>query len=105
MSDYEFNQAEYNLEEVKESLHKYLNDCYYADEENPKEAAAKTFKYLENIVEDIIKKKPYSLRFGRGGSPLWHVSILKYLSEWIEAEYVVCKMLSKQLDSNLKDIN
>jgi hypothetical protein len=103
MSDYEYNQAQYDLEEVKENLLEYLSDCYYSDDSDPKGAAKRTYKYLESIVDNILKKKSYNLRFGDGGSPLWHVSVLKYLSEWIEAENKVCRMLGKQLDSNLKD--
>lgn len=102
MFDYEFGQAGCNLEEIKENLKKYLEGSY-KDNFDSFDQADKMFSLLETTVEDIIKRKEYRISFGSGGSPIWHATIYKYLSRWIDAELKMCEMLGEELDSKLED--
>jgi len=103
MFDYEYGQADYNLDEIKEKLFAYLAKCHYPEDQNPETEAKKTFKYLENVVDKIIKRKNIQIQFRAGGSPLWHSTVMCYLSKWIAAELKVGKLLAEELDSQLND--
>jgi hypothetical protein len=103
MFDYEFGQAGCDLDDIKEKLKEYLTNSYHENDQSPQEHADKTFKYLETLVDRIIKRKDYRLQFGSGGSPLWHANIFKYVSKWVDAELKMCEMLSKELNSKLED--
>jgi len=102
MFDYEFGQAGYTLDEIKENLKNYLVGSYH-DNFDPHDQADRMFKVLENVVDCVIKRKDYRISFGEGGSPCWHAAIYKYLSCWIEAELKMCELLSKELNSKLED--
>ena len=78
MFNYEYGQATYNLDEIKERLLIYLTKCHYPEGQNPETEAKKLFKYLEKIVDKIIKRKNIHLQFSGGGSPLWHATVMYY---------------------------
>ena len=99
MFDYEYGQADYDLDEIKEKLFNYLANCNYAKGKDPKTEAKKTFNYLETVVESIIKRKKIKIHFGSGGSPSWHSAVLYYLSRWISAELKIGKLLAERLSS------
>jgi hypothetical protein len=103
MFDYEFGQAGGNLDEIKEKLKEYLINSYHENNKNPQEHTDRTFKYLESLVDRIIKRKDYKLQFGSGGSPHWHANIFRYVAKWVDAELKMCEMLSKELNSKLDD--
>ena len=85
MFDYDYAQADYDLDEIKEKLYAYLVKCQYDTGKTPEEEATRTFKYVESLVDKTIKRQRLDIRFGGGGSPLWYSTIMKYLSQWIAA--------------------
>jgi len=99
MSDYELEQIKNSLKDLKVQLYNYLVDSYYSDPEGAIVAADKTFRYLANIVDLIIKKHSFKLQFGEGGAILWHAKIMEFLSLWLELEYKYSILLSEQLDA------
>ena len=103
MFNYEYGQAAYDLDEIKEKLLTYLTKCCYPEDQNPEIEAKKLFKYLESVVDTIIKRKNIHIRFSSGASPLWHSTIMYYLSKWVAAELKVGKLLAEELDSQLND--
>ena len=98
MFSYEFNQASLSLDEVKTNLKDYLVMSYEKISDNPEQQADNIFKILEAQVDRIIKRKSYRIQFGEDGSPMWHATVLKYLSRWVSLEYAMCEMLSEGLD-------
>jgi methionine synthase I (cobalamin-dependent) len=98
MFSYEYGQASYDLEEIKEKLLAYLKNCSYPDTQNAEVEAKATFKYLESTVDKIIKRNSVNIRFGSGGSPLWHSTVLHYLSKWVAAEIKMGKIIANELD-------
>lgn len=103
MFDYEFEQAGYNLDEIKEKLKDYLLNSYHVSDNDPKNQAKKTFRYLENLVDCITKRKNYTMQFDSGGSPLWHATIFSYLAQWVRIEIKLCEMLSEELSVQLEE--
>jgi len=97
MDAYKFEEAKNELEYTKNELKEYLSNCYYNESS---ESANKTFKYLEKIVEKIIKRQKISISFGEGGSPEWYGNVFNLFSKWIMLELNICKMLSKNLETN-----
>ena len=102
MFEYEYGKADYDLDEVKEKLLNYLKKCKYLEKDTEK-AAMGTFKYLEKIVDSVLKSKAVKIEFSSGGSPLWHSTIFYYLSRWIAAENKIGRILAKELDDQLDD--
>jgi hypothetical protein len=91
---FEYDQAKIELEETKKKLIDYLRSTYV-----DKSDADKTFKYLENIVTNIIKRHEYSINFGSGGNPIWHARILVLMSKWVEVENRLGKLISSKIES------
>lgn len=100
MFNYEYGKAALELDEIKDKLRAYLLNSYEKDK-NPEKLASETFKYLENIVNRVIKKQSYKFKFNSGGSPGWHGTIFSYMSRWIKAELKMCDLLSKELDNHI----
>jgi len=96
---YDLEQIQIELSEIKSKLYSYLLGSYQKDPDGPEEAAQKTFKYLGDVVDLIIKKNEFKIQFGSGGAILWHSRILSLLASWIEIEYRYSLLLAKDLDS------
>ena len=97
MFDFEYNRADLTLEETKESLLEYLKNCKYHDRD-PEQAARDTFKYLESIVEKVIKRQDVKINFHSGGAPIWFSTVMYYMSKWIAAELKISKIITEELD-------
>jgi len=98
MSDYDLEQVREELSEVKEKLHSYLLGSYQKDPDGPEEATKKTFKYLGDVVDLIIKQQEFKIQFGSGGAILWHSRVLSLLAAWIEVEYKYSLLLYRELE-------
>jgi hypothetical protein len=98
MFSYEYGQASYDLEEIKDKLLAYLKNCSYPETQDAETEAKATFNYLEGTVDKIIKRSPVNIRFGSGGSPLWHSTVLYYLSKWVAAEIKMGKIIASELN-------
>lgn len=97
MNDFELEQAKADFETVKNNLHEFLLNSY-SDSENPENATKILIRYLDDIIEKIIKRQPIEIKFTQGASPLWYAEIFKYLSDLIEQDMKICELLSEQLD-------
>jgi hypothetical protein len=95
MSSFEYDQAKIELKETRRAILTYLKSTY-----NDKLEAEKTFKYLENVVTNIIKRHEYSINFGSGGNPLWHAKVLVLMSKWVEIENRLGKLISSRIESS-----
>lgn len=96
---HDLEQVRTELFEIKEKLYSYLLGSYQRDPDGPIEAAQKTFKYLGDVVDLIIKKNEFKIQFGSGGATLWHSRVLSLLASWIEIEYRYSLLLARELDS------
>ena len=95
----DLEQVQTELSEIKEKLNNYLLGSYQRDSDGPEEPAQKTFKYLSDVVDLIIKRNEFKIQFGSGGATLWHSRVLFFLASWIELEYKYSLLLTKELDS------
>ena len=98
MSNSELEQTQLEISAARDTLKTYLVNSYYKSAEESSKCAEKTFKYLERIVDSIIKRDAYHINFDKGGCPLWHATVLSLLAAWIKAEYKISYLLSKELD-------
>ena len=89
--EFEFNQAQHDLEESKSKLKEYLRLTYKTQKE-----ADTTYSYLESVIIKVCKHQEYRLTFG-GGNPIWHARVLNLLSEWIRLENKVGMLISKEI--------
>jgi len=89
-ANYRYHQTKLDLDEVKQQLDDYLNLTY-----DTKEEAQSTWEMLEDVVDRICKKQEYTIEFAAGGSPEWHIDILKLVSEWLELEKEIGIQLSQ----------
>lgn len=95
---YDLEQIQTELSEIKEKLYNYLLGSYQRDADGPEDPAQKTFKYLGDVVDLIIKKNEFKIQFGSGGATLWHSRVLSLLASWIEIEYRYSLLLARELD-------
>jgi hypothetical protein len=100
-SNYELEKAKLILEEAKDDIYKYFVKTYANTEKTSKDAKS-TYKYLEKVVDDIYKRKEMSLKFSKGGSPLWYLNLFTKLATWIKAEYILNEVLNEELDNILE---
>lgn len=99
---YDLDKARQDLEQVKSTLFRHLLDSYY-QEQDSKQMADKTFKFLENIVDQIIKRKKFNIAFNAGGAPTWHSAVLTHLGAWVEAELRLNAILSEELNKIIEN--
>jgi len=99
MANYDLEQVQLELSEIKEKLYNYLSGSYQRDPDGPEEAAKKTFKYLGDVVDLIIKKREFKIQFSSGGSTLWHSRVLSLLATWIDIEHRYSLLLAGELDN------
>lgn len=89
------------LRTFKEETKKYLLKVKYVKmsevELTQEELAKNMFKYLENTVEMIIKRKPIKIRFAGNGDPIWYSKVFKIISKWVELETEIDELMRKQL--------
>jgi len=98
MGEFELKQAQLDSELAREELFSYLQQSYCnSNVSDPEASCQQTMKYLEDILEKIIKKQKISIDFLNGASPLWYVDIFRYFSNWIEKEIKICDLLAQQL--------
>jgi phosphomannomutase len=101
MHNFELEQARLDLDTTKESLRSFLVTSYTQSKySKPEEVAAKTMKYLDSIIDKMIKKQAITVDFLHGASALWFSEVFKYFSTWIEQEVRVCSLLSAQINDN-----
>lgn len=91
--EFEFNQAQLDLDDIKTKLRDYLLLTYKTEKD-----AEATYIYLEGIVSRICKSQDYTLSFG-GGSPLWHARVLYLLGKWVNLENKVGVLISREANS------
>lgn len=99
MVNYDLEYIQVELSEIKEKIYNYLLGSYRRDPGGPEEAAKKTFKYLGDIVDLIIKRREFKIQFGSGGATLWHSRVLSLLATWIDIEYKYSLLLAKEFDN------
>jgi hypothetical protein len=92
VSEYEIARQE--LEGLKNEIHQYLVASY--PEGDP--AAQCTYEWMESVVEDITKRKSFSISFNPAGPPDWTADLLQFISTWITYELRASEALSNQLD-------
>lgn len=96
MNNFELEQAKENLEITKTELHEFLMQSY-SDNADPAKATKDLIKYLDEIIEKIVKRQEINLEFTKGASPIWYAEMFKYLSNLIDQNMKICELLSKEL--------
>lgn len=104
MANFEIERVKASLSDTKDQLFDYLVDSYKKDSEGAECAAKKTFKYLGDVVDLIIKRQGFKIQFAEGGATLWHAKVLSYLSSWVELEYKYSLLLATALE-DLEELN
>jgi len=98
--DFELNQAELELEELKIKLNKYLLDSY-GKSKDPGFEANNAYKHLEEVVNSIVKRQAVRLGFSAGAAPAWYIDLLPMITRWVELEVFIGETFSEKLDSYL----
>lgn len=96
MNDYELEQAKADLESAKDNFQNFLIQSYQNSKfSDPQASTEQTMKYLESILDKIIKRQAINIEFLNGASPGWYSEIFKYFSLWLEQEIRVGELMSK----------
>ena len=82
--NFEYNQANHQLEELKEELNNFLLSSY---QENKEENAQRAYELIQDVVYSAIRRETFKLHWMPGGSATWHSEICKYVANWIELEH------------------
>ena len=97
MCSYEFEKARQDLATVRDTLYQHLITSYHKEKDS-KASADSTFKYLESVIDNVIKRKKYYLSFHGGGSATWHSTVFELMGSWVEAETRLNSCMSEELD-------
>ena len=101
MHNFELQQAQLESELAREDLYNYLQLSYQnSNMGDPASSCDQTMKYLEEILEKIIKRQKININFLNGASPLWYAEIFRYFSNWIEKEVKVCDLMAQQISTD-----
>jgi len=92
--DFEIAKARATLDAAKNNLENFLI-CSY----DGKEKAEKTFSYLEQTVDKVLKRKTLKIEFMPGGDTSWYAAVFLHLGQWMEAEEALNELLNRQLDA------
>lgn len=90
---FELEQAKLDLETLKTELQNYLFQTY----KKQTTEADRIYIYLSDAVDKIIKRQPYTLKWGPGGTPLWHTTILNFIYRWVNLEIKISELLTETL--------
>jgi len=95
--NYELEQARDQLEQTKTELHEYLLTTFRNCRENPEQEASDVFRNLGEIVDRIVKRQAFALKWGAGGTAEWHRNILRLMTRWIGLEMEISALLNQAL--------
>lgn len=99
MINYELERLRCDLDSLKDDLRNYLIATYKNENADSLVKAKGTFLYLSGVVDKIIKRQAYSLKWGPKGTAQWHATILDYISKWVFLELEVSKLLSQMIEA------
>lgn len=94
---YELEQAKEHLQQTKTELREYLLTTFRNCRENPEQEASNVFQNLAGIVDRIIKRQAFALKWGSGGTAEWHRTILQLLTRWVSLEIEISALLNQAL--------
>jgi hypothetical protein len=93
----DLEQAREELSNIKVGLKEYLLKTLKNNRENPEQEADDIYHNLASVIDKIVKRRAYTLKWGPGGTPEWHLAIMNYLTKWISLETKISQLLNDTL--------